>query len=334
MVADKETTAGQNQEAPAQTNNIAGSPRQLPPIKTQKMAIIKWLLFLLIIISAGWIVADRLHIGQKVYAQAAGHKIYKKDVLALRGKSKGVTDHQAATVLADKYLTEAIAKKNNITVSKQDVEKAYGKDFAGRKDSNRYSYQLAVNQLYFNKLQIQNQGDYKGELLVAHFSRYIAYDSPLLAEQKAGDSNIGNPDAIAKDKAYAQTFITNLYNQIKSKKITFAQAIQQERADPQVGEAGYPTLTHSGQFDTSSPYSAQGKLIQTKSIQPKIQAMRAGEISKPFVVKVSNAIDNSSTAESYFLVVHMKSTSGGNHSTSFNEELMQYKKQLGYKVNV
>src|SRR5690242_10485653 len=87
-----------------------GFARRLPKTPHPRISQ-KTLLYTLlaIVILAGVVVVlhNRFHLGEKVYAQAAGHKIYKADVEKLIGNAKGISNHEAATVLADKYLTEA-----------------------------------------------------------------------------------------------------------------------------------------------------------------------------------------------------------------------------------
>lgn len=272
-----------------------------------------------------------LHIGNKVYAQAAGHKIYKQEIQSVLGYHSHISSHQAATVLADKYLTEAMAKQEGITVTNQDIINKFGPGITAQEKTNPYAYQYQVNQLYFDRIQNHQEGVYTGQLLVAQFSRYIPYKSPLLAEKKAAEPNIGNAAAITADKKYAQDFITGLYNQVKAGKLTFDQAIQAEHNDPVVGESAYQTLSHSGSFDTSKN---QASLLQPVSAQEQIRGLKAGQISKPFVVRVSDSADGNSTAESYFLVVKMDSISGNPNGMSFDQYLAQEQKQLGYKVYV
>lgn len=307
----------------------------------RRPVITKKRLFLGLAVVAGLVAVAVLltsvaHIGQKVYAEAAGHKIYKKDIESLQvvdGRKTGVTDHQAATVLADKYLSEAMAKQEGIKVTQVDIVAAYGSSINDQKKMNPYGYQNLVNQLYFSDLNEHNVGVYQGKLLVANFSRYVPYQSGLLAQQKAAESKLGDPAAIAQDKQYAQKFINNLYNQITAKKITFDQAIEMEHNDPVVGQNSfYSTQQHSGPFN--GPIGQVG-LLAAHSIRDKVTSMKAGTLSKPFVVRVSNsATDANSTAESYFLVVQMDKVSGGSNGMTFDQQLKQAKKQLGYKVNV
>lgn len=281
-------------------------------------------------------ISNPLHIGQKVYAEAAGHKIYKKDIQSLQlvnGQTKNVTDHQAATVLADKYLTEAMAKQQGVAITHADIVAAYGNGIDKQKTTDPYGYQNLVNQLYLTKLDHHNAGVYTGKLLVANFSRYVPYQSGLLPQQEKETPLLGNPAAIAKDKQYAQTFITNLYDQIKAGKITFDQAIQMEHNDPMVGEKSYySTQQHSGSFN--GPLNQIG-LLAARSIRGTVTGMKPGQLSKPFVVRVTNSsTDQNSTAESYFLVVRMDKTSGGESNITFQQELAQAKEHFGYRVNV
>ncbi|HVV25466.1 MAG TPA: hypothetical protein VHC21_00330 [Candidatus Saccharimonadales bacterium] len=273
--------------------------------------------------------------GQKVYAQAAGHKIYKKDVDNLIGTTQGVTAHQATVVLADKYLTEAMAKKAGITVGDSDVTAKFGPSIVSQKNTNKYVYQSDLNSVYFDKLLAYTEGLYKGQLIVANFSRHIAFQSPALGLQEASDPLMGNASAIAQDKQYADNFITNIYNEIKTHKITFDQAIQEEHDDPQLGLQAYQTLPHSGSFDTSNIFLPATPLILPKSIQGKIHSMKAGQISAPFVVSVNNSLTKKNvTTDSYYLIVKMDSTKGGNSGLTYAQYLNQSKQKLGYKVYV
>jgi len=285
----------------------------------------KTVLLVVLIAVAAWFL--RGHIGPKVYSQAAGHKIYKSDIQKIKTGSKSISDHDAAAVLADKYLAQAMAEQNNVTVSQTDIDNAG----CTAQKANAYAYQNCVNQLYFTKLSDNNEGVYKGKFLVANFSRYIPYQSPLLDEQKKLNPKIGDTAAMAADKAYAKSFITNLYNQIKAGKISFDQAIAMEHKDPVVGEQAYPTQTHSGQFDGRL---SQINLLAAQSIRKKVTNIKQGETTRPFVVPVSASSTNDSLQDSYYLVVQMDQVSGGHGKVSFEQELQQAKKKLGYKINV
>lgn len=278
------------------------------------------------------IVSDKLNkSNEKVYAQAAGHKVYKQDIEDLIGKNKDVTEHQAAQALADKYLTEALAKERGITVTDKELIAQSGKNVVNQKNTNKYAYQSSLNQLYLTKLVANNKGVYKGKMLVANFSHHIAAE-PTLPEDKAKDPKLGNPAAIAKDKKYAQDFITNLYDQITSGKITFDQAIKMEQNDPQLGVKAYPSQAHSDTFDTS--YMPRG-VLSADSIRGKINGIKASETTKPFVVRVRTSLgDPSKTAESYFLVIRMDETSGSYTGMDFGQYLDQAKQRLQYQVNV
>lgn len=303
-------------------------PRRLAPLPSGKKKIFTALVVLLVLICGALLINGKVHIGEKIYAQAAGHKIYKQDVKNLIGNTKGVTDHEAATVLADKYLTEALAKEQGITVSDQDLQTAYGPVIETLKKNNGYSYQLQVNQLYFDKLQTYNQGVYKGYLLVGHFSRNIVLQPDASGQIAATDSA-----AVAADKKYAQDFLTNLYKQIKAGKVTWDQAAAMEKADSTLGQGMYSSLSHSGPFDTSK---APVPLFAPDSAQQKLRQIKPGQTSKPFVVSVTNSVGMNSdqTFESYFLVVRMDSSAGGNNDLNFQQQLQQAKQRLGYKVNV
>ncbi|MGH7192052.1 MAG: hypothetical protein ACREJM_00790 [Candidatus Saccharimonadales bacterium] len=298
----------------------------VPAIKNKKPLIIG--LAVLVVVIVGAVIFSReTHIGQKVYAQAAGHKIYKEDIQAIIGKEKGITTHQAATVLADKYLTEAMAKEDKVVVTDQDIETAYGKNILLQKTKQPYEYQQVVNNLYFKKLATYNQsGTYRGEYLIANFSQHVPYPSPLLKEQEAGDPTLGNPKLIAADRKYAGEFITKLYKQIVSHKITFDQAIKEERNDSAVGTKAYPTQPHSGPFDTSAGY---GLIVNADATRAKLRTIKQGTMTKPFLAGESTSVE----AGPYYLVIRMDEAKGG-PGLPYDQFLQQAKQKFGYKIYV
>ncbi|HET7673141.1 MAG TPA: hypothetical protein VFK11_01350, partial [Candidatus Saccharimonadales bacterium] len=166
--------------------------------------------------------------------------------------------------------------------------------------------------------------------LITNFSRYIKFEQSL-PEDDGGSSKFGNPKAIAKDKKYAKDLINQLYNQINSGEITFEQAIQIENNDPVLGKNVYQSLPHSGSFDTTKDLNGT---LWASSIRQKINDLKAGETTKPFVVRVANSTDARTTVESYFLVVRMDETSGSYSGMDFKDYLEQSQKRLGYKIYV
>ena len=302
-------------------------PRRLAPLPSGKWKVAIVLVVLLVLVVGALLIHGEVHIGEKIYAQAAGHKIYKKDIQGIKAGNKSVSDHDAATVLADKYLTQAMAQQQNVKVTASDISAAG----CPSQKTNPYGYQSCVNQVYFTRLTNNNEGVYKGEFLVANFSRYVPYQSPLLAEQKQFDPKIGDTAAIAADRAYAQHFITDLYNQIHNRKISFDQAIAMEHNDPVVGEKAYPSQTHSGAFDGRI---SQINFLAAQSIRQKVTSIKPGQLTKPFVVAVSASSTDDSTQDSYFLVVKMDKVSGGHGKISSEQAFQQAKTKLGYKVNV
>ncbi len=288
---------------------------------------------LAVLVGVGWMIfGDKVNkSNSKIYAQAAGHKIYEDEVRDLKGNNQEISNHDAAGVLADKYLSEELAKEQNITVSDQEIEAQWGKGIEKQKIENKYAYQNKVNQAYFNKLTANNRGIYKGKFLVAHFSRHVPYKSALLPEEKAADPKLGNSLAIAKDKKYAQDLITRLRDNINSGKITFEQAMKIEQNDPIVGKKVYPTLGHSGMFDTASePF----ELIDINSIRQNGKLLQTGQTSGPFIVRASDSENGDSTAESYFVIINLDSASGGGAKTGFKQYIEEAKKRLEYNVYV
>jgi hypothetical protein len=302
-------------------------------IRTKKKAVLS-ILIILGLLFIGWMFfGDRVGQDGKLYAQVAGHKIYEQDVKDLIGNNENINDHDAAKVLADKYLTEELGEEQGVSLSSKEIVAEYGDSIKAQENNNKFAYQNKVNKLYFKKLADYYQGSYKGKLLVAHFSRNIALKTPLLKEQKMLNKTLGDPTAIARDRKYAKNFITSLYDQIQSKQISFDEAIKREHQDSVVGKRAYMALPHSGVFDTSKPLDTNG-LIESLGVKDQINSIKSGQTSEPFVVKITGVAENDSSAESYFLVVRMDHASGGQNNMSFSQYLEQSKRKLVYEIYV
>ncbi|HEX5743905.1 MAG TPA: hypothetical protein VFX84_00420 [Candidatus Saccharimonadales bacterium] len=284
------------------------------------------------VLVGGWLVLKSVfHIGEKVYAEAAGHKIYREEVKDLIGDTKGISDHDAATALADKYFTEALAKEQGITVTDKDIQEQLGRgaDLKKQKKDNHYIYQTVVNNAYFDKLQAKLNGVYKGYMIIVHFDRYIPA-TPVSDAYKKAIPQMGDPKAIKADKEYAKQFIDKLYEQLRNHKITWEEAAKMEQDDPRVGRTNYPTASHSGPFDTSkAPVTA----FNAPVAQGEVSQLKKGAFTKPFPVPVYNP-DTKKNPASYYLIVRMDSKYGGSAKGNFFTYTLDAKKRLHYAVNV
>lgn len=267
------------------------------------------------------LVASSVKDDRKIYAEVAGHKIYEQELRDFIGGDSTISDQEASEVLADKYLLVELAKEQNVVVSDEEVEKEFGKQIVEEKEGNQYAYQSRLNQLYISKLQAHNRGIYKGKALVAHFSRHIPFDASISEKEKKD---------IAKDKKYAENLINKLRSDVLSKKISFEEAAKIERNDPIVGLKGYPSLSHSGPFDTSV---VQDGIMRAESARDQVSKLSPGQISEPFIVEVSNSFDDSTKVEAYYMVAQIdESSGGGSVGQDFRQYLEESKKRLGYKI--
>ena len=140
MVAENNKQPPSNQKTTSTVKvGDGGQPYHLRKI-LNKLKINKKLTFItvtILILLIGWAHFGQ-HVGEKVYAEAAGHKVYKSDTKSLIGNNKGINDHDAAVVLADKYLTQAMAKQANITVTNQDIVAQNGSSINELKAHNQF----------------------------------------------------------------------------------------------------------------------------------------------------------------------------------------------------
>lgn len=272
--------------------------------------------------------------GPKIYAEASGHKIYLSEINHVIGSSKNIPANKAAVMLADKYFTEALAREKQISLSNTDVNKAWSEEYHSKPKVGSYAWQDFKNGLMYRKLAASVNGEYKGKFLIASFNRYVAVQSPFLEEKKKQNPAIGNEQLIAEDKRYASDFMSNIYFQLQSKQITFDQAIVMERNDPRIGEQAYQSSLHSGTFDNTKNLPVNDVVLNESALS-QITKFKPGEISKPFIVKVSDSAyptSKQSTAEAYFLIVQLDKSKPGVPG-SFDTYISKAKNRLGYKIN-
>lgn len=311
--------------------NYLTAVKNLNLTKNKKhLSIIVFLLIVVVAVASWLLISNFTDSDKKLYAKVAGHEIYEEEVRDFIGDNdEDVSEREATEVLADKYLLEKLAEEEGVTISKQEIIEEFGEEFYNDQDEDKYGYQYQVNELYLAKLSANNVGIYKGKLLVTHFSRHIPYKSALLEEQKAYNPKLGDPQAIASDKKYAEDLITRLHNQIESGEITFEEAIENEHKDSRVGREAYPTLSHSGSFDNSI---REEGLIGLDRVRERIKDLQPGQMSEPFAAEVSDSESGNSTVESYFLVVQIDEKQGGESNMEFEEYLDDSKGRLGYEI--
>jgi hypothetical protein len=275
-----------------------------------------------------------LRIGQKVYGEVAGHKIYKSEIVAMQKSSPHTSTRQVVQVLLQKYLDEKVAAENHVVVTAQDTQDQIKAATAGN-PNNAYDRQVAINDVYESMIQAAVTDHFAGKFIIAHFDQNIPmYTSTGAMVPSEVSGGIGDPAVIAADQAYAENFITATYQKITTHKESFDQGMQAEQNDPKIGSKALGGVNHSGEFNSATGDFSNTVTINQSSVAGQIKALKAGQISKPLLAKedVSAARDGSKLLPAYYLIVDM--TDVRNAHTNYYRYMIQARQRLGYKSNV
>lgn len=252
-----------------------------------------------------------------VYGRVNGHTVDQGAVKSFLGSAKGISDRQAAQILLDKYLTEAIGADLKVTVSSQEVTDAY--EALPREDQvNKTVVQQSLrNKIFYSKLQPIAVGHFKGAFIIAHFD-----------QNSAGLRSVGDPTKAASDKQYATDLIKSLSAKVKSG-TSFDDAIKTEQSDPNLGTVALPTATHSGAFDTSDPDIERNSVVKTEDVGMALSKLKAGQVSEPFIVR-QTATPGGQRTELYWVIVKLDEAKDTPYK-SFGDFLDKAKVKYGYK---
>jgi len=107
-----------------------------------------------------------------------------------------------------------------------------------------------------------------------------------------------------KEREYADNLVKSIYDDLKAKKLTFEQALEKVQKDPNVGlESVYGAAIQSGPF-LAVDYIEKRGLLRFDDVRGKIDALKEGEFSEPFVQKVDTSLEegNPRLADSRWII--------------------------------
>lgn len=146
--------------------------------------------------------------------------------------------------------------------------------------------------------------------------------------------DISNPSVIEAanvDKQYAQSLADNIYQDIKSDKITFEQGMAKADNDPRVGKPAW-NIT-SGNYTFSNTFSKEqsiqkGVLAASKNFWSEVFNVGENQVSEPKLISIDDTSQNGSH-EALFAIIKVEKSNKSNFS-SYEEWLN--KKKAEYKV--
>ena len=133
------------------------------------------------------------------------------------------------------------------------------------------------------KLSQNAVGYREGKFIVVNFDRFSP--NPFLPPPEATEG-ADLAELQKKERAYADNLIQSINDNLKTKKLTFEEALEKALKDPNVGlESNYGSSIQSGPF-LAADYIEKRGLLRPDEVREKVDQLKEGEFSEPFVQKV------------------------------------------------
>lgn len=147
---------------------------------------------------------------------------------------------------------------------------------------------LAKTNLLREKLSQNAVGYREGKFIVVSFDRFSP--NPFLPPPEA-TQGADLAELQKKERAYADNLIQSINNDLKSKKLTFEEAVEKVQKDPNVGlESGYGAAIQGGPFSAVDYIEKRG-LLRFDEVRQKVDGLKENEFSEPFIQKVDVSLE-------------------------------------------
>ena len=210
------------------------------------------------------------------------------------------------------------AQKRNITASDEEINNKL-EPFASYKEEREIwslLWEDAKITVLKEKIQDHVLGWREGKYLFARFDRNLPGEA-----RPNVDKNKYN-----QDKEYARKFIEAIYNDLKSNKITFDQAINKTLADNYLGESVYQSFI-AGSFGKEEFLEKTG-VLQDEQIYKKVLELGEGQMSN---IEVGKVLSLEGEKEGFYFIVKIEKQ-GGSEAPSWEEWLSAKKKEYNVKI--
>lgn len=213
-----------------------------------------------------------------------------KACLAEKNPNDPQVDNKALDVVIDEKVLSIWAQKDKVKITNKEVNDEAVR-ISGLNPSDCQKKLAKVNILR-NRLSENLVKFREGKMIVINFGRY----------------NLGPPygqiaDPIEREKlrqdekAYADNLLNSITTDLKSKKISFDDAVKKVQGDKRVGiKSWYSSTLQSGPF-TASDYIDKIGLLALPEVRKKIDALKTGNYSDPITMKISRSLTDSSAGD-------------------------------------
>ncbi len=247
----------------------------------------------------------RVHPSQKIYGQVGSYVATQNEVDSLTKSYNLINRDKAIDTLLELNLYRQSASSLGIKVSSADIQKELQKR-TGKADPYGRVYLLAAieSDMLKNQLTVRISGNTQGRMVVINFNQHLPYaDFNVL---QPGEVESKHSQYIAADRVTADALKDLIYGKLKSKSVTFDQAMQMERDDPKIGVKSLPTSVHSDSFNTADTANGLGEMVNVPQLAKLIQETKTGTFSEPQVLQVSTGpSDTAPKADGLWVIINV-----------------------------
>ena len=247
--------------------------------------------------------------------------VSKVDELA---KDCSLSKKDAANSLVDEIVLAKWAVVEKIIITGEE-EKAEQIRIGGVGQENNCITRRAKINLLRKEVENNLKKFREGKIIVINFDKHYPFFS------NATNNSAANT-LLEKDKEYALQLSTSISKELKANKISFDQVIEKVNRDSKVGvNSEYATSPQSGEF-TAEEYIQKHGLLNSDQVRGKIDSLRVGQISDPFIQKVNLSADGEANlVDARWLIVRVDKVGKG-YSGTLVETLTLIQKQYGARI--
>lgn len=297
-------------EVELKTHTLTEAERKGVDVKSNETAI-QWqtkgvyfgLLILLVVVIAGvvtWIFKDVFFVkkvdkGHVVFT-VNGKKFYSKDIEAMQAEAKteNVDSESSLNIIIDTETKRAAAESLNIKVS----DNKYLNNTSDWQKT--HSYPAALD----SEVKEMEIGGYDISLFLLNFSRLQLYPNGLNVNNKP--EGWRDAQAIAQDRAYAESKAKSYREKLSNKQITAEQAIDEIRKDPRLSSGASSNKSVIAVVDETGSVQGAGQSMKLDrdNWMADVKKLTAGQYTEIKVGKI-NLFDlpNNPNVDGYFYFV-------------------------------
>jgi hypothetical protein len=269
---------------------------------------------------------------EKIYGSIDGFVVKESDVLPITQQLPEQSKSGVTQILLDNAFYKKVAKDLGVGLTKEQNDQLSITNAKNYTDAQKKVFiPTTENEFLKQELRLSLIELVSGKYIIANFQTHIENET---SGRAPGDEKLTEAQVqalIDKEKTYAKNFIDALYADIKSNKITFDQAIQNEINDLLIGKKIAPSNPHSGSFSTAASESD----LFVGATKDKLFSLPLNQVSEPFegLVTTDNA-GKKTTPGFWVIALPLKQQKKSGTYQDFDSLVKDYKNKYHYEIKI